>query len=150
MTDEELLAEVKRHWAHWAGHLGLENWRAFYKIDNKLATRNALMTTTVDQKYMRVSIAICAKAFVKHPERLTELSQDVLHEVLHVPLDPLDTIAWAAGNEWQQTYRNKEEGVIDLLVAAFHRLHEQTACGKFVTVFDAPVEAAERALWDGH
>ena len=130
MTDEELLAEVRRHWEHWAGHLGLENWRVFYKIDNKLQAKNVLMQTMLSEKYMRLTLAICAKAFEKTPERLTELSQDTLHEVLHVPLDVLDTVAWAAGTDWQHSYRNKEEAVIDLLVSAFHRLHEQTDCGK--------------------
>ena len=126
MTDEELLAEVARHWKHWARHLGLESWRLFTKIDARLSKRNVLLEVQVDATgYLRATILINNKA---PAERYKDLAIDVVHELLHIPLDKLDDVAWAAGKNWQTAYRQAEEGVIDFLAAAYYRLHEATEC----------------------
>src|SRR3990167_7511808 len=88
MTDDELIAEVERCWAHWAGHLGLINWWIDVRMmDEEEAQAEggssdpvALTITHHIGQYQRAYLKV-------HPDqgkRVFSLSMSVLHESLHV------------------------------------------------------------------
>ena len=127
MTDDELVAEVRKWWEHWAGHLGLENWRDHYKIDPKLPKNTVLRLDVDGTGYHSICVRINPKTLVNSADR-DQLPFYVLHEAMHLILDPLDTLAYGIG--FQAAYRTLEEGICDILARTFLRLHEQTPCGK--------------------
>jgi len=133
MTDAELLAEVKRHWEHWAGHLGLENWHA--KLVVKEDVSHNLSIEQVKGGYARVLIEVNPK-----PDWDGSMppSWHVLHEAIHVHLEAMRDYAYrhstlgTANREKSDfdEYHEAEERAADELAMSFWRLHEQTECGK--------------------
>ena len=131
MTDAEVIAEVSRHWEHWAGHLGLTNWWT------KIAVNPA-----VEEHHIEVAWHGTVEGYrrftLQFPPNLMEdsgnltrwpLSQSILHEAFHVVLDRLSTVALQnMGKEMYKEYEAAEEGVVDMLTMIYLRLHAATDC----------------------
>ena len=132
MTDEELLAEVKREWAHWSGHLGLVNWHTKFVL--KKGAKHNLSIGRVKGGYARVLVEVNPK-----PDwaGTLPLGWHVLHEVIHVLLDDMRTYAYCHSTLFLDnrersdfdSYHNAEERATDELASTIWRLHEQTPCG---------------------
>ena len=124
MTNDELLAEVKAAWEHWAPHLGLELWQPTFKIQ-KLKDSN--LQCHVQDGYLRVLIKIASNN--DFGERL--VIRAVLHEMLHVILSACGEWAWRhatmhVGHKTSDLteYTAAEESTVDWLEGIIWRLHE--------------------------
>lgn len=83
MNDEELIATARKHWEHWAGVLGLQNWRVLFRV-----TEGDDYAMKVDWQVGYKKIAIDIARGVDHETEFSEptFSLNVLHEALHVVL----------------------------------------------------------------
>lgn len=126
LTDDELIAEVRKHWEHWAEHLGLQNWWVHFKpvkANNKFNLEFHPNTTG----YLRCKILVASNP----PEQWYGISKDVLHEVLHLFNQGQD--AFVKFNMLPGAYHeyvSYMEMNADDLASIIYRLHEQTQCGK--------------------
>ena len=151
MTEDELLAEVKREWEHWAGHLGLQNWHAKFVV--KKSKVYNLSVSRVVGGYPRVVVLINPKP---DWEGTMPPSWHVLHEVLHVLLDEMRNWAYCHSTlsltnrrvSDFDSFASFEEKAVDELASGLWRLHEQTGCGTPVISLMEPLSMetlAERA-----
>ena len=127
MTDAELLEEVKRHWEHWAEHLGLSpNWWLDFKIDDALSNRMEMRFTGAG--YQRVVLAV-APNVSDDSEKDWPMALNVLHETCHILTQPC---SWAAQmlltRDALKHFDEIEEGVTDTLASIIWRLHEASGC----------------------
>lgn len=128
MTDEELAAEVKRCWDHWAGHLGLTNWTPFIKV-KPIKVGEGLQVAVI-RPYLSASISISPK----RPRPELPINHSVLHEMIHVVLDPMRLWAdyhstWATAKHTDfDSFHDAEERAVDALTATILRLHAMTDC----------------------
>ena len=125
MTDEELVAEVKRHWEHWAGHLGITNW--WISFEGKKKTKDYNMEILFNQEgYLRATILVA-----NNPIDWWHygIEFNVLHETLHVLYhQPSRFVKHSLSSELYGEFLQFEEAHVDALTSIIWRLHEQTGC----------------------
>lgn len=126
MTDEELLAEVKHSWEHWAPHLGLENWTPKFELKKMIRTS---LEIYVQAGYARVLIRISPKNDLGEA---LPVSWSVLHEMLHIFMAPMrqyaswhSTMTSSKESDFTVGYHEPEERAVDELAMIIWRLHEQ-------------------------
>ena len=128
MTDAELLAEVERHWRHWAAHLGLQNvWVSFemMKPDEEDGLNDLTVTQHRDQ-YLRAYVYVHTQ--LDKPSEFP-LSRRVLHEMCHVKYRHLDDHAVAhMGKAASERFDQLIETECDDTASIIWRLHQATDC----------------------
>lgn len=129
MTDDELIAEVRKHWEHWAGHLGLQNW-VFVFEPVKGKDFNLQSHSQVDDRgYKRVLVKVSLTPDWNKYDGDHGISRHVLHETLHVVTDSMRSLAFNyMGRKLFQEWAATEEYAVDELAAIVHRLHMETGC----------------------
>ena len=133
MTDAALVAEIKRSWEHWAKHLSLENWSVRFKIVKNIQAN--LTISVVEGGYARVTLSINPKGDMGE---VLPVAHHVLHEMLHIFLDPLRSYAnnhstfISSANktsDWS-LFTEAEERAVDEITAVIWRVHEKTDCAE--------------------
>ena len=123
MTDDELIAEVKRHWEHWAEHLGIQNW--WITVQFKPLKGCNLQMEWHPGKYQRDYLYVNKK----HDGFDFGLDKAVLHEACHIFNAAIDDIArdgmLPAYHRGMQAFLETQA---DDLASIIYRLHGQKAC----------------------
>ena len=135
MDDEALalLAEIKRHWEHWSGHLGLENWwidmrfmdEAEQKVEAESEIEGSMTLTMHSGQYQRAYLKV-------NPDQSRSpfpLSRRVLHEACHVKYQVIDDYAHSTTprcfhSNWDEIIETECDNTASII----WRLHELTGC----------------------
>ena len=128
MTDEELLAEVKRLWAHWSGLLGLLNWRPYFEVSQEKGP--GAFAVAHAPYYHKPTVTVYKAVEMPEAEFSPDiLSGNVLHEVVHLLLIDLQNVMDAefeADGLMFRRFRNALESSVDQVTSVIWRLHADT------------------------
>ncbi len=120
------------HWEHWAGHLGLQNWRPRFTVEQD---EGSPLSIDWQSDYNKVSVWIRPKDNEIDLEG-SVLSQNVLHEQVHLLLHRLKEFgSEEMGRTTEKSvlwrlFRSAEENGADTVTSVIARLHAQTGCTK--------------------
>lgn len=123
MVDERTQGDVELVVDHYAELLGLERWSILVDWEEPADSSSYAKTNTVDGRY--TAIVHVAEDFPSWPERVLHLA--VVHELLHVALDPTnniirhdltDFLSQETYNAVWNAYRRSHEYAVDALAHA--------------------------------
>ena len=125
MTDTEFVSEVQRHWAHWAQHLGLENW--WFSFEARKMKGSLMEWHPHEGGYLRGQVLIDPAGQSKM--YCDDLRRNVLHECLHVVFTWQDNyVKDTLGRPAYNNYLSMAEANVDELTSILLRMHDMTKC----------------------